>query len=67
MIEYIGLDLGGTNIKIGAIDADENLIFSYKESTFKNVSIADDLYEKIVNLIKKVPDYKYQLQLIQIL
>lgn len=58
MAEYIGLDLGGTNIKVGAIDADENLIFSYKEPTFENVSIADDLYEKIVNLIKKVPNYK---------
>lgn len=58
MVEYIGLDIGGTNIKIGAIDTNENLIFSYKEQTFDNVSIADDLYKKIVNLIKRVPDYK---------
>lgn len=58
MVEYIGLDIGGTNIKIGAIDTNENLIFSYKEPTFDNVSIADDLYKKIVNLIKRVPDYK---------
>lgn len=31
MIEYIGIDIGGTNIRIGAIDNEENIIFSYKE------------------------------------
>lgn len=57
MVEYIGIDMGGTNIKVGAIDSEEKLIFEYKEPTFKNVITADDLYNKVVNLIKMVPDY----------
>lgn len=57
MVEYIGVDMGGTNIKVGAIDSEEKLIFEYKEPTFKDVATADDLYNKIVNLIKIVPDY----------
>lgn len=57
MVEYIGIDVGGTNIKVGAIDAEEKLIFEYKEPTFKDVITADDLFNKIVNLVKMVPDY----------
>ena len=55
MIEYIGVDLGGTNIRVGGIDENENLIYEYKEPTFKDVITGDELYEKIVKLIKKVP------------
>lgn len=57
MVEYIGIDMGGTNIKVGAIDYNENLIFEYKEPTYKDVVTADDLFNKIVNLIKMVPDF----------
>lgn len=58
MIEYIGIDIGGTNIKIGAIDESENIVYTYKEPTYKNVIIAEDLYTKIVNLIKEIPNYE---------
>ena len=58
MLEYIGIDLGGTNIRVGAMDENENIIFEYKEPTFNGVSSADELYNKIVNMIKKVPNYK---------
>lgn len=58
MIEYIGIDIGGTNIRIGAIDKEENIIFQYIEPTFKEVVTAEDLYIKIKKLIKKVPDYQ---------
>lgn len=58
MIDYIGIDIGGTNIRIGAIDTEEKLVFSYKESTFKNVANAEDLFIKITELIKKVPSYQ---------
>lgn len=47
MVEYIGVDIGGTNIRVGAIDKEENIIFEYKESTFKDVITAEDLYSKI--------------------
>ncbi len=47
MNEYIGIDLGGTNIRIGAIDKEENITFLYKEATFNNVITNEDLYKKI--------------------
>ena len=52
MIEYIGIDLGGTNIRVGAIDENEKMVYDYKEQTFTGVDTADDLYNKIVRLIK---------------
>lgn len=58
MSNYIGIDIGGTNIRVGAIDENSNLICLYKESTFKNVTNVEELYEKIVDLIKKIPNYK---------
>lgn len=58
MVEYIGIDIGGTNIKIGAIDESENVVYTYKEPTYKNVITAEDLYTKIVNLIKNIPNYE---------
>lgn len=58
MIEYIGIDMGGTNIRIGGIDENEKLIFEYKEPTFKDVTTVEDLYLKIKELIKKVPNYE---------
>ena len=58
MVEYIGVDLGGTNIRVGAIDEKENIIFSYKEPTYENVKTSEDLYQKIKKIIEKVPDYE---------
>lgn len=58
MSNYIGIDIGGTNIRVGAIDEKDNLIFVYKESTFDGVKTNEDLYIKITNLIKKVPNYE---------
>lgn len=57
MVEYIGIDIGGTNIKICAIDEFDNVIYTYKEPTYQNVITAEDLYVKIVNLIKNIPNY----------
>lgn len=59
MIEYIGIDIGGTDIKVGGMDKNEDIAFEYKEPTFKDVSTSDDLYIKIKNLIKKVPNHQY--------
>lgn len=58
MIEYIGIDIGGTNIRIGAIDEEENIIFQYIEPTFKEVVTTEDLYMKIKRFIKGVPNYQ---------
>lgn len=58
MAEYIGIDIGGTNIRIGTINKDEEVIYEYKEPTFKDVSTGEDFYKKIKNFIKKVPNYE---------
>ena len=57
MPDYIGLDIGGTNIRVGAIDADEKIIYSYKELTFSGVNNENDLYNKIKRLVELVPNY----------
>lgn len=58
MLEYIGIDLGGTNIRVGAMDENEKIIFEYKEPTFTGVNTAEELTNKIKNMIKKVPNYQ---------
>lgn len=58
MAEYIGIDIGGTNIRIGAINKNEEIIYEYKEPTFKDVSTGEDFYKKIKKFIKKVPNYE---------
>ena len=57
-MEYIGIDIGGTNIRIGGINNKEELIFEYQENTLENVITSEDLYLKIKKLIKMVPNYK---------
>lgn len=58
MVEYIGIDIGGTNIRVGAINKYEDLIFEYKETTFKDIITSEDLYNKIKKLIKMVPNHE---------
>lgn len=58
MIEYIGIDIGGTNIRVGGIDEDEKITDIYKDITLKDVTKVEDLYMKIKKLIKKIPNYK---------
>lgn len=58
MTQYIGIDLGGTNIRVGAIDENEKIIFSYKELTYEKVETVEDLYKKIKRLIQMVPNYQ---------
>lgn len=57
MVEYIGIDIGGTNIRIGTMDEKKNVNLEYKELTLKNVKTSEDLYKKIRNLILKIPNY----------
>ena len=58
MTDFIGIDIGATNIRVGTIDEDENISFIHKELTFNNVKSSEDLYQKISNLIKLVPNYE---------
>ena len=38
MSNYIGIDIGGTNIRVGAIDENNDLTFMYKETTLDKVN-----------------------------
>lgn len=58
MSNYIGIDIGGTNIRVGLIDENNDLICTYKEPTLKEVTNVEELYEKIKKLIKRVPNYE---------
>ena len=52
MVEYIGLDIGGTNIRVASIDKNENVIFEYSELTDNN-----NIISQIIKLIEMVPNY----------
>ena len=58
MIEYIGLDIGGTNIRVGAIDEKERLVCFSSQKTMENVKTANDLYKKIKEMVKGITDYE---------
>lgn len=58
MKNFIGIDIGGTNIRICSIDKKENITFMYKEKAMENVNSSEDLYNKIKNMIEKVPNYR---------
>ena len=58
MIEYIGIDIGGTNIRVGAVDKNYNIIYINKEGTLENVTSSEELYIKIKEMIMNVPNYK---------
>ena len=57
MSNYIGIDVGGTNIRIGVIDENNNIQYLHKEPTLDNVSNKEELYNKILGLIQNVPCY----------
>ena len=58
MIEYIGLDIGGTNIRVGAIDEKERLVCFSSQKTMENVKTANDLYKKIKSMIQSITAFE---------
>lgn len=57
MNEYIGIDIGGTNIRIGVVDKNNKIVYLKKERTLENVNNVDDLYNKIKNMIKEIQNH----------
>ena len=55
----IGIDIGGTNIRISIVDEDGNMFETIKEST--NAKTSDDLIDQIESLIDKVDYQKYNV------
>ena len=55
----IGIDVGGTNIRIAVVDEDGNLYDVIKEST--KAKTIDGLKEQILELISKIDYKKYNV------
>ncbi len=55
MAKYIGIDIGGTNIRVGVLDENEEIVYLEKASTLENVTTDDELYNKIKKMVLKVP------------
>lgn len=61
MIQYIGLDVGGTSIRVGGMDETGRIIAQRKVPTYENVSSGEDLIEKLAGLIRAVPGWESAL------
>lgn len=58
MIEYVGIDIGGTNIRVAGIDKNNNIVAFNSVKTHENVKSADDLYYKIKELIERITSFQ---------
>lgn len=57
MIEYIGVDIGGTNIRVCGIDKNNNMVCFAKEKTLENINSPEELYNKIRKMIEGITEY----------
>lgn len=58
MIEYVGIDIGGTNIRVAGIDKNNNIVSFNSVKTMENVNSAEDLYYKIKELIERITSFQ---------
>ena len=58
MIEYVGIDIGGTNIRVAGIDKNNNIVSFNSVKTMENVNSAEDLYYKIKELIDSITSFQ---------
>lgn len=56
MKTYIGIDLGGTNVRVAKVTADGQVLNQVKGPSYAEES-ADVIMNNIINLIKQIPDY----------
>ena len=54
-MKYIGVDIGGTQLRVGLMAEDGTLVFQNREATFSGVSTGAELYQKILRMIRAVP------------
>lgn len=58
MIEYVGIDIGGTNIRVAGIDKNNNIVSFNSVKTMENVKSAEDLYYRIKELIERITSFQ---------
>ena len=58
MIQCIGLDVGGTSIRVGGLDERGQVVFENKVPTYENVTDGGDLIAKLSGLIRSVPGWQ---------
>ena len=58
MIEYVGIDIGGTNIRVAGIDKNNNIVSFNSVRTLENVRSSEDLYFKIKELIERITSFQ---------
>ena len=58
MIQYIGLDVGGTSIRAGGMDEAGQILAETKVPTYENVTDGADLIRKIEGLIRGIPGWE---------
>lgn len=57
MKTYIGVDLGGTNIRAAKVDEDGNILQILKDSSEPDKGV-DHVMDKMINLIESIDDYE---------
>ena len=58
MTEYIGVDLGGTSVRVGGTDETGAVFFQKKVPTYEDVTTGEDLIRKLDGLIRSVPGWE---------
>lgn len=58
MTEYIGIDLGGTSVRVGGTDETGAVFFQKKVPTYEDVTTGEDLIRKLDGLIRSVPGWE---------
>lgn len=58
-MNYIGIDIGGTNIRVGEVDClSGNITCLVKERATEGVKTADDFLKKVIDMVEKIPSHK---------
>lgn len=57
MVRFIGIDLGGTNVRVCAMDENDEIGEVLKEPTFSEGNTAEEVLRHVINMIRKIRGY----------
>ena len=55
---YIGIDIGGTNTRVAAVDANCKITHLIKQNTSESVTTANDFLNRLILMIENIPNYR---------